>query len=239
VLLIAISVFAMLTFLVLYIQNTLGYSPLETGVRLFPLTIASFFAAAVSGRLTERIQLRFLIAAGLAMAAVGSILNSSVEVGSDWTALLAGGILIGAGAGTVNPAIAAAALGAAPARQSGMASGLNSGFRLLGVAVGVAALGAILESRVSDKLAELLPTVPPGLADVVASGDVEAAAQGARPGSEDQVRLAAETAFVSGFDLILVVAAVTAAVGALLALVLIRQRDLSPPADAPVEAAPH
>jgi EmrB/QacA subfamily drug resistance transporter len=227
VLFIAISVFAMLTFLVFYIQNTLGYSPLETGVRLFPLTIASFFAAAISGRLTEKVQLRFLIAAGLAMAAAGSILNSNVEVGSDWTALLAGGILIGLGAGTVNPAIAAAALGAAPPRQSGMASGLNSAFRLLGVAVGVAGLGAILESRVSDELAERLSTVPAGLADVVATGDVQAAAQGAPPGMQDTVRDAAEAAFVSGFDLILIVATVVAVVGAVAALLLVRQGDIA------------
>jgi hypothetical protein len=161
------------------------------------------------------------------MAAAGSILNSNVEVGSDWTALLAGGILIGLGAGTVNPAIAAAALGAAPPRQSGMASGLNSAFRLLGVAVGVAGLGAILESRVSDELAERLSTVPAGLADVVATGDVQAAAQGAPPGMQDTVRDAAEAAFVSGFDLILIVATVVAVVGAVAALLLVRQGDIA------------
>ena len=152
----AISVFAMLTFLVLYIQNALGYSAFETGLRLFPLTVASFFAAAAGARLADRIELRFLLAAGLVFAGVGMLLNTAVDPDSDWTVLLPGGVFIGAGAGLVNPAVAAAALGAAPVVKSGMASGLNSTFRLLGVAVGVAALGAMLEHRVHEKLSELL-----------------------------------------------------------------------------------
>src|SRR5918999_6142597 len=88
----AIAVFAMLTYLVLYIQNALGYDALETGLRLFPLTIASFFAAAIAGRLTERVPVRFLLAFGLAAAGVGLLLNRQGGVGSHWTALLGGGV---------------------------------------------------------------------------------------------------------------------------------------------------
>jgi EmrB/QacA subfamily drug resistance transporter len=225
ILMIAISVFANLTFLVFYIQNALGYDALETGLRLFPLTVASFFAAAVAGRLTDRVPVRFLIAAGLAAAGVGLLLNRQVEVGSDWTALLVGGIFIGIGAGIVNPSVAAAALGTVPVAKSGMASGLNSTFRLLGVAIGVALLGAVVESRVADSLEQSLPAAPHALVDVVATGNVEAAVAGAPPGLEDQVAVAAETAFVAGFDEIQLVSAAIAFAGAVLALVLVRQRD--------------
>ncbi len=236
ILAIAISVFAMLTYLVLYIQNALGYDALETGLRLFPLTVASFFAAAIAGRLTERVPVRYLISFGLLAAGVGLLLNRQVEVGSDWTALLAGGIFIGIGAGTINPSVAAAALGTVPVEKSGMASGLNSTFRLLGVAVGVAMLGAVVESKVSSSLESSLPEAPAGLVDVVATGNVEAAVAGAPAGFESQVARAAESAFVAGFDAIQLVAAAIAFAGALLALILIRDRDFVVASSA--EAAP-
>ena len=226
ILAIAISVFAMLTYLVFYIQNALGYDALETGLRLFPLTVASFFAAAISGRLTERLPLRALIAFGLVMAGIGLLLNRQVEVGSDWTALLVGGIFIGIGAGAVNPSIASAALGTVQVAKSGMASGLNSSFRLLGVAVGVAMLGAVVESEVTSSLESSLPSAPHSLVDVVATGNIGAAAAAAPPGLEGQVASAAETAFVAGFDTIQLVAAAVAFAGAVIALVLVRERDL-------------
>jgi EmrB/QacA subfamily drug resistance transporter len=226
ILAIAISVFAMLTFLVLYIQNALGFDAFETGLRLFPLTVASFFAAAAAGRLADRVPIRFLLAGGLAVAGVGLMLSRAVEPGSDWTVLIPGGILIGTGAGMVNPSVAAAALGAAPVAKSGMASGLNSTFRLLGVAVGVAGLGAILESRVSDRLAELLPGSSDQLVNVASTGNVAAAAGAAPPGTEAQVAQAVENAFVYGLDTIFLAAALVAFVGAALALALVRQSDL-------------
>lgn len=236
ILAIAISVFAMLTFLVLYIQNGLGYSPLETGVRLFPLTVASFFFAAIAGRLADRVPLRLLISAGLVFAGVGLLLSRQVEPGADWTALLFGGVFIGAGAGTVNPSVAAAALGAAPVTQSGMASGLNSSFRLLGVAVGVAALGALLESRVTDRLAELLPGSSSQLADVVSTGNVAAAAAAAPQATSPEVAAAAESAFVYGLDAIFLAAALIAFAGAALALALVRQGDVATGHGAPPPA---
>ena len=166
----AISVFAMFTFLVLYIQSVLGYDALETGLRLLPLTAATFVAAAIAGRLGDSVPLRYLIAAGLMLAGIGLLINRQVSVGSDWTALLAGGTLMGAGAGVVIPSVAAAALGTVPVAKSGMASGLTNSFRTLGVAVGVALLGAIVESEVSSSLAASLGSAPAGLVDQVASG---------------------------------------------------------------------
>jgi EmrB/QacA subfamily drug resistance transporter len=240
ILTIAISVFAMLTYLVFYIQNALGYDALETGLRLFPLTVASFFAAAIAGRLTDRVPVRALIAFGLVAAGVGLLLNRQVEVGSDWTALLAGGILIGIGAGAVNPSVAATALGTVPVAKSGMASGLNSTFRLLGVAVGVAMLGAVVESEVSSSLESSLPAAPHSLVDVVATGNVDAAVATAPPGLESQVAGAAESAFVAGFDAIQLVAAAIAFAGAICALTLVRDRDfvVAPGAEpAPAPAA--
>jgi EmrB/QacA subfamily drug resistance transporter len=220
----AMSIFAMFTFLVLYIQSVLGYDALETGLRLLPLTAATFVAAAIAGRLGELVPLRYLIASGLAVAGTGLLINRQVDVDSDWTAILAGGILMGVGAGAVMPSVAAAALGTVPVGRSGMASGLNSTFRSLGVAIGVGGLGAIVEGRVSSSLTASLDSVPSALVDAVASGNL--AAVGAEAGPRAVV--AADVAFVAGFDAISLVAALVAFTGAALALLLIREADFGP-----------
>ena len=222
ILTLAIAVFAMLTFLVLYIQSFLGYDAFETGLRLVPLTITSFFAAAIAGRLSERVPIRMLVGAGLAIAGVGLLLNLQVDVGSDWTALLAGGIAIGVGTGTANPAIAAAAIGTVHVAKSGMASGLNSSFRLLGVAIGVAGLGAIMEARVSSSLESAVGEAPHEIVDLISTGNVAAL--------PSDLHAAAEAAFVSGLDTLMVVAAAVVIGGAALATILIRGSDfVSPP----------
>jgi MFS family permease len=73
---------------------------------------------------------------------------SGLSVRDDWTALLPGFILNGIGVGMVNPALATAAVGVVEPRRAGMASGINSTFRQVGIATGVAAWGAIFQSAV-------------------------------------------------------------------------------------------
>ena len=233
----AISVFAMLTYLVLYIQNALGYSALETGLRLFPLTVASFFFAAIAGRLANRVPLRLLIATGLVLAGIGLLLSRAVEPGGDWTALLLGGVFIGAGAGTVNPSVAAAALGAAPVAKSGMASGLNSTFRLLGRRCRRRGpRGAAREPRLRSSSPSSLPQAPEQAAEVVATGNIEAAAAAAPAFAQENAAEAAEAAFIYGLDTIFLAAAIVAFVGAALALALVRQSDITSGQEAPPAA---
>jgi EmrB/QacA subfamily drug resistance transporter len=225
VLALAMSVVAMLTFVVLYIQNVLGYGPFDTGLRLFPLTVASFFAAALTARLGERVPVAAMLATGLAIAGSGLLASRGVEAGSDWTILLWGGILIGLGFGAANPAVAAAAIGTVAEARGGMASGLNGTFRLLGVAIGVALWGSLHEHRVREHLGEQVAGVPEAGADLVASGRVEAFAAGASSGSRAPLEQAAEAAFVAGFDRILLAAAVVAFAGAALTALLVRAKD--------------
>jgi len=225
VLALAISVVAMLTFVVLYIQNALGYDALGTGLRLFPLTIASFFGAVATGRLRRGVPVRDLLVAGLAIAGAGLLAARAVKPGSDWTVLLVGGVLIGLGFGIANPAVAGAALGTVPPARAGMASGLNGSFRLLGVAMGVALWGSLHEHRVTERFGDLVPGAPARAAEVVATGRIDAVAARAPAGLHDRVAAAGERAFVAGFDEILLVAALVAFAGALLALVLVRARD--------------
>ena len=111
-----------------------------------------------------------------------------------------------------------------------MASGINSTFRQVGIATGIAGLGAIFQSRVQSEAASLLsgtPGVnPSGVGHQVATGAAGAAIQSAPGSVRGQVASAASDAFCAGFNEIVLIAAGVAFAGAVLALVLTRQSDL-------------
>jgi predicted MFS family arabinose efflux permease len=144
------GMFSMFLYIVLYIQNVLGYTPLEAGLRFLPLSLASFFVAPLAGKLATRIQARFFLGGGMLVVGVGLLLMGGLSDGDDWTALLAGFIVAGVGIGMVNPNLAQAAIGVVHPRQSGMASGINNTFRQVGIATGIAALGAIFQRHDPD-----------------------------------------------------------------------------------------
>ena len=150
---IAGSMFAMLLYFVLYFEDHLGYSPLETGVRFLPVTATAFLAAPVAAKLAERVPLRALLALGLASIGAGFFAIEGLSVDDRWTALLPGMLLIGIGGGLVNPTLAGIAIGVVDDSRAGMATGISNTFRQVGVAIGVAALGALLEHRLARSLA--------------------------------------------------------------------------------------
>jgi EmrB/QacA subfamily drug resistance transporter len=221
------SMFAMFLYLTLYIQNILGYSALEAGLRFMPTTLLSFFVAPLSGKLAERLGVRWFLAGGLALVGAGLLLMGGLQPGDDWTAMLAGMMVAGGGIGIVNPALATAAIGVVEPRRSGMASGINSTFRQVGIATGIAAWGAVFQHRVeSTFLRDAARAGMQGIgtrtggsvADFVAFGGAN------RTGDAKLARLA-ETAFVAGLNHILVLAAIIAFAGALLAGLLVRPGD--------------
>jgi EmrB/QacA subfamily drug resistance transporter len=137
------SLFSLLTYLVLYFQQSLGLSAAQTGVRFLPLTGAIFLASGIAGRLSERVPARALITPGFALIGAGLLLMRGLSVEATWTHLLPGMIVAGIGAGFVNVPLAATAVGIVEPARAGMASGINTTFRQVGTATGVAALGAI------------------------------------------------------------------------------------------------
>jgi EmrB/QacA subfamily drug resistance transporter len=224
------SLFAMFLYIVLYIQNVLGLTPLQAGVRFLPLSLVSFFVAPLAGRLSSRLPARLLLGGGLILVGAGLLLMSGVSDSSDWTALLPGFLVAGAGVGVVNPNLAQAAIAVVEPRQSGMASGINSTFRQVGIATGIAALGAIFQSRVQHKVMDALTGTPLAghasqIAHAVASGGGRGALGSGSPQTQALVQHAARHAFVSGLDELFVIGGGVAMVGALLAFVLVRQSD--------------
>jgi EmrB/QacA subfamily drug resistance transporter len=227
------SMFAVFLYLTLYLQNYLGLSPFEAGLRYLPITVASFFAAPVAGALLSRVHARVLLSAGLALAGVGLLLMSGVGAGDEWTTLLGGFLVAGVGVGLLNPVIGDVALSVVPKDQSGMAAGINDTFRQVGVAVGIAVWGAIFVAQGADKVSELAAGTPAStgerprqLVEAASSGNLDQALAGVPAGSRPSVADAAREGFLAGFNDVLTIAALVAFAGAVLSLWLVRERDI-------------
>jgi EmrB/QacA subfamily drug resistance transporter len=219
------GMFAMFLYITLYIQNVLGYTPLEAGVRFIPLTLLSFFVSPIAGKLSARVPARLQLGLGLGLVGLSLLLMRGITPDSAWTTLLPGFIVAGIGIGVTNPGIASTAIGVVSAARAGMASGINNTFRQVGIATGVAGLGAVFQAQIDSKLAELLPNAPSGLGEVVASGGSRAAEQVAPPGAAGQVSDAATQAFVTSLNEILLIGAIVCLAGAAIGALLVRQSD--------------
>ena len=232
------GMFSMFLYLSIFMQGVFDLSPLETGIRFLPMTVLSFVAAPLAGALSHRIPIRVLLGLGLGAVGAGLLLMHGINADSPLSALLPGFLLAGAGIGIANPGIGQAAIAVVPPAKVGMGSGINTSFRQAGIATGIAALGAIFQSRVDSRLSELLPNAPRGLAEAVSSGGSRAAAAVVPPGRRPEVVHAANEAFASGFDMILLIGAVVCFVAAVLGFTLVRSRDLVQQTDAVAEPAP-
>src|SRR6478736_4629229 len=118
--------------------SVLGSSAEQAGLRLAIISGAQLVTATIAGRLSERIPARWLIGPGLVLVGVGLILMAGLTGGSDWTDLIPGFVVSGLGAGMVNPPLASTAIGVVPPQKAGMASGVNSTFRQIGIAASIA-----------------------------------------------------------------------------------------------------
>jgi EmrB/QacA subfamily drug resistance transporter len=217
------SMFALFLYITIYLQGVLDYSPLEAGIRFLPQTILAFVASIFAGQLLNRVAIRVLFGVGMALVGVGLLLMHGITASSTWTTLLVGFIVSGLGVGITNPAIAQSAIAVVPQEKSGMGSGINSTFRQVGIATGVAALGAVFQSQINSKLGELLPRAPHGLGEIVASGGSRAvAAAHLPPAIQAKAVHASDVAFVSAFNSILMIGAIVALAGAVAGFALTR-----------------
>ena len=236
------SMFSLLTYLVIYVQNVLGYSAVETGLRFLYLSAASFVAAAIAGRLTEVVPVKWLIGPGFVVLGVGLLLIHGIQTDSSWTHLIPGMIVSGIGIGLINPPLASTAVGVVPVARAGMASGVNSTFRQVGIATGIATLGSIFSQQITDAVQpQLASKVPPqavdGLTSALSGGQVQPAASAAQAAAAQNGGASAgqqahelivqvgTSAVVDALNHITLIAMVTAFVAAALCLVLIRQKD--------------
>ncbi|MGH9077615.1 MAG: MFS transporter [Acidimicrobiales bacterium] len=230
------TLFALLLYLVLYLQDNLGYSALGTGVRLLVISGGVLVTSTIAGRATTRVPARWLIAPGLVLVGIGLLAMTGLTGSSTWTHLIPGFVLTGIGTGLINPPLASTAVGVVPPPQAGMASGVNSTFRQVGIATGIAALGTIFATRLASQLHHRLagdPTLSAlagrshAISVLVDNGSGTTAVAMAPPELRGRLAAVVHSSFASSLDQILLIAGVAALVAGACAVPLIRQQDFA------------
>jgi EmrB/QacA subfamily drug resistance transporter len=144
---ISASFFAVFLYTTLYLQQILGLSAIEAGLVYLPGTLVMLVVSGATAQLGAKVPARTMISVGLALVAVGMGLLTLADEGSSWITMLPGVLVACVGTGLFNPAVTNVALSSAPIEQSGLAAGVNDTFRQAGIAVGVAALGALIPAE--------------------------------------------------------------------------------------------
>jgi Major Facilitator Superfamily len=200
-----------------------------------------FLCSAIAGALIGRIPASLLLCGGLGLTGLGLLLMSGIDAGSEWTTLLGGFLVAGAGSGLLNPVIAEVAVSVVPKERSGMAAGINDTFRQVGVAVGVAVWGAIFVGRGADKISELTAGTPAAvgnrpreLLEAASSGTLDHALAAFPAGTRPALAEAAGEGFLLGLNDVQILGGLLSFAGAVLALWLVREREIE---RQPVQAA--
>jgi EmrB/QacA subfamily drug resistance transporter len=227
------SMFALFLYLTFWLQGYLGNEPLDAGLKYLPFTVTNFFVAAAAGGLLSRLPARVILSAGLGMTGIALLLAGGLDPTDGWTAMLGAFILGGAGVGLINPVIADVAVSVVPKEQSGMAAGINDTFRQVGVAIGIAAWGAIFLGRGADKVEQVAHGTPAAtgdrprqLVEAVSGGSLNDVLANVPAGARGSVADAARQGFISGINEILMLGGFVAILGAIAALWLVRERDI-------------
>jgi EmrB/QacA subfamily drug resistance transporter len=225
------SLYAMLLYLVLYLQDDLGFSALGTGLRLLIMSGVTLVTATIAGRLSTHVPVRWLIGPGLLLVGVGLLLMTGLDGFSSWTHLIPGFAVAGAGSGMVNPPLASTAVGVVAPQRSGMASGVNTTFRQIGIATGIAVYGTIFASSLRHKMDQALAGTPslhhllPSVITDIQQGNAGRAIRTVPEPLRGSLVAAIHSSFASTLDLLLVVSGALALAGAISSVSLIRSRD--------------
>jgi EmrB/QacA subfamily drug resistance transporter len=201
ILLVALSMFGVFFFVSLYMQNILGYSPVQAGAAFLPMTLLIIVIAPIAGRMTDRVGSRWFMTGGMVLIAVQLLYFSRLGPHATFWELLPAMLVGGIGmASTMTPS-AAAATRSVPVDKAGVGAAVLNAFRQVGGTMGIAIMGAIMAHEAGGH--------------VPAPGAVLTEAQ----------KAAASAAFMNGFQAALMVAAVIAIVGAIVAFVLVRPHE--------------
>jgi EmrB/QacA subfamily drug resistance transporter len=220
---------AALFFLILFLQETAGYSALEAGSALLPLTVIMFFLSSRFGALADRVGPRLFMGVGPILGGAGLLLMIGVDADADYlTDILPGMILFGLGLAITVAPLTATVLGDADQRHAGVASGVNNAIARVAGLLAIAAVGAVVSAQFTSVVDDRLPAADrdPRLNTVVEDAKRQplgtSAADDAQPAQRPRVREAVEDASVSALRVGIGVSGALVVSGGLVSLAGIR-----------------
>jgi EmrB/QacA subfamily drug resistance transporter len=139
--------------LTIYFQSVLGFSALKAGLAMAPASLVSLFVAPVAGRMTDKIGGKYILMSGLILFAVGmGWIALIAKPGLNWPAFLAPLIVAGLGLGCIFAPLVTTAMRNIPPQLAGAASGVLNTVRQVGLVIGTAAVGALLQNRLVSSM---------------------------------------------------------------------------------------
>ena len=233
------ALFGSIFVLTQHLQFVLGYSALEAGLRVTPVATL-VIGAPIAARLVERVGTKVVVASGLFTAAIGLLLITNVDVGDGYAPIGWALAVIGIGMGATMAPATESIMGSLPLARAGVGSAMNDTTRMVGGALGVAAIGSVLSSSYGSSIAPALGPLPQS-ASAAAEDSVGAALEVARRAgpAAGELATAARGAFVDAMGDALLVGVGVAVLGALIVLVALpsRARPTRQEPDAELEPA--
>jgi hypothetical protein len=229
------AMFGAMFLLTQYLQFVLGYSPLETGVRLLPLAFTMMITAPLSPRLAERIGTKLTVALGLGLVTAAFLLYQGLTVDSSYGEVAWRLMVMAVGMGLTMAPATESIMGSLPLAKAGVGSAVNDTTRQVGGALGVAVIGSVLATVYGDKITDVLSgtAAPPEAVEAASSslgGAFTVAEQARAAGTADTVGLAerllatANAAFVDAMHAGVLVAASATALGVVVVLAFLPAR---------------
>jgi EmrB/QacA subfamily drug resistance transporter len=222
------ALFGSLFFLTQYLQFVLGYTALQAGLRVAPISLALIVVAPLAGRLVVPIGNKLLVVAGMTTVGVGLWLLSTVSLTTGYPLVLLSIMVLGTGMGLAMTPATESIMGSLPLGKAGVGSAMNDTTRQIGGALGVAILGSVFATAYSAAIAPALKALPTQAASAAANSVGEALAIAARlPGTSGAaLAAAADRSFIEAMDRGLLVGAAVAVAGGLVALIWLPNRPL-------------
>ncbi|KIL40938.1 hypothetical protein SD70_10930 [Gordoniibacillus kamchatkensis] len=232
-LVLSISFWGIFLYFPTFYQGLLEYSPFEAGLAVLPFAVPLFIGGPLGAKLALKLPAHVLLSLGEALVGLGCLWMLVSHRDSTWVAFAGGSFLSGLGAGLINGEMTNVAMSVVPAERSGMASGINSTMRQVGIALGFAGLGAILAQVVTGDLSRAASGF--GMRDIngkerelaatISTGDLQGAITSMPAEIRSNFAEIAKAGFFDGLHAILLVSAIIGLAGAIFTFVLIRKQS--------------
>lgn len=221
-----------------YLQLVLGLSPLQTGLRMLPLTIAAMAAGLLGAQMLRRFGPRRMVSVGFCLTAGAVVLLTVMGTQDNPALLLVGFILLGFGLETTLFGAYESMLSEAPQTQAGGAAAIGETSYQLGAGIGIALLGSVMNAAYKPGLSGV-PGVPESASAAAGHSLGEAYQVAGRLGGSpgEALRHAARDSFVHGLHMTLLVSAALLLLGAAMALRLPRVMECGAPAAGSTDVA--